>query len=486
MPNPPSLEPRLIHRTPANPRAWILAGLFLLGGCQELSCALSSDIDGLASLPGADESEQTEVESEAEVVAEAAPAPTPTPTPTPSKQEPEQSSPAAPLVQKPDATLVHFKAFAEDGWRATLSAKIDLRVPDAAEAERLSVHGKARCHAEGTIETSTASVQVSRLDSWDLDFFSGHDDVPFDQCQIDLRLGGDSGALYAPLGTFCYANDATSSGPCAQPVTIRLPQTTKPGLEMLRTSVKLEDGLEVDFEMQPTRNAGHELEVVGRTVCKVGEQHYMESGSHSFEGGAFDFEPGEVYGGEFTVFDADKWSDLALKEATCQLSFEAKDMTLYGDEHAHRFHTACLTEGTVETGPCKGFPAAAFAEADGLDALEVNGVDAAFSTSRYSAHKALRFSVEFIANGPVGGSIYSEVECQTDKGLVEPSTRWDGTDPVDLRAGESAKVWLAPFGDAPPADTLKWCQMKLTLPGNEEPWAQYCWNGRRTKAGTCG
>ncbi|MBL4686010.1 MAG: hypothetical protein JKY37_15555, partial [Nannocystaceae bacterium] len=260
--------------------------------------------------------------------------------------------------------LVHFKAFADDGWRATLTAKIDIRVPDAAEAERLSVHGKARCRAEGTIETSTASVDVSRLDTWDMDFFSGHDDVPFDQCQINLRLGGDSGALYVPLGTFCYANDATSSGPCAQPVTVRVPKTTKPGLAMLGVSVKLDDGHEVDFELQPTRNAGHELEVLGRAVCKVGKQHYMESGSHSFEGGAFDFEPGEVYGGEFTVFDDDKWSDLELEKATCQLSFEAKDVTLYGEEHPHRFHTACLTEGTVKTGPCEGFPAAAFVEVE--------------------------------------------------------------------------------------------------------------------------
>ncbi|MBV1861791.1 MAG: hypothetical protein KUG77_25450 [Nannocystaceae bacterium] len=484
MANAPTLASRLIDRNTTFPGVWAVAGLFLLGGCQELSCELTSDIDGLAPArteePVPDEAE-VDVEAVVEAVVDAELGP-----PVEVVMVRTPAEPAEASVRHADATLVHFKAFAEEGWRSTLSAKVDLRVSDAAEAERLSVHGKARCHTDGTIATSTASVQVSRLDSWDLDFFSGHDDVSFDQCQVDLRLGDDSGALYAPLGTFCYADGSTASGPCAQGLIVRTPKSSKTGLAMLSTTVEVDDGLEVDFELQPTRNAGHGLEVTGRALCKAGDERYMEQGSHSFDGGAFDFEPGEVYGGEFTVFDDDKWSELGLQEATCQLSFEATDLTLYGDEHPHGFHTACVTAGKVDVGPCEGFPAAPFSEGRGFAALEVKAVDAALSSSRYSTQKAVQFSLELAASGPVEGSLYGEVTCQTKAGLVEQDVRWDGTDPTSLRKGESAKVWLAPFGDAPDLDTLRWCQLKLTTPGSETPWAQYCWNGRRTKAGACG
>jgi len=443
----------------------------LLGGCQELSCQLSNYLEagGLETRgPRAPEDGETPA-SEAEA---------------PSTEAEAPSTSAATDTVVVEASLVHFKAFADDGYRPTLSAKLDVEVSDPAEAERLYVHGKGRCHSDGNIATSTASAQISTLDSWNLDLFTDHA-VSFDHCQIDVRLAGEDGAISRPLGTYCFTDGTTASGECPQSVLPPSPPSGAAPLRWIGTDANFEDGLELAFELQPSVNAGHELEVVARTVCLVDGVHYLESESVSFSGGAFDFLPGETYGGKIAVFDDDKWSSLKLGETTCQMTFEAKDLSLFEDSNPHRIHTVCSREGALTDGPCKGFPSANFTKAEGLDAMKVRKVEGTIAPSMFGNDPDLRFALEVTATGPMGGSVYPYIVCKGAGDPQEATARWDGTDVADLREGESAKVWINRSSDSTPLDALQWCELKLTQLGRDEPVARYCWNGKKTREQGC-
>ncbi len=232
-------------------------------------------------------------------------------------------------------------------------------------------------------------------------------------------------------------------------------------------------------------NAGHELEVAARTVCLVDGIHFLESESVSFSGGAFDFLPGETYGGKITVFDDDKWSSLNLGAATCQVTFEAEDPSLFEDANPHRIHTVCSREGALTDGPCKGFPSASFTEGEGLEEMRVREVEGTIAPSMFGNAPDLRFSLEVTAAGPMGGSVYPKVVCKGAGGPREAMARWDGTDLTDLRKGESARVWIDRADDSTPVDALQWCELQLTQLGRDEPLARYFWNGKKTREQGC-